>query len=91
MALSVALPQRELVAGDHVVEGQHAGEQAGQQQHIDNVAADPAEVGIGGVQQRVGVPGQGALGGLGDLVGTDRDDERPAGDRVEATDTSTAA
>ena len=82
----------ELVAGDHVVERQHAGEQARQQQDVDDVAADPAQGVVGGVQQHVGVTVEGALRDRGDLVGADRHDERPAGHwRRSAPMMSTAA
>ncbi|CQD06674.1 hypothetical protein BN970_01241 [Mycolicibacterium conceptionense] len=78
--------QRELIASDHVVEGQDAGEQTGQQQHVDDVAPQPAQVVVRGVQQHVGVTVEGTLGYLRDLVGADRHDEGPAGHCVEAAD-----
>ena len=76
----------ELVAGDHVVKRQHAGEQARQQQDVHHIPADPAERVVRGVEQHVGLAIERSLRNLGDLVWTDRHDERPAGHRIEGAD-----
>ena len=78
--------QHELVARDDVVKGQHAGEQAGEQQDVDDIAPEGPHGGTGGVQQHVAVTVEGLLRDAGDLVRTDRDDEGPHGDRVEGSD-----
>ena len=63
----------ELVACDDVVERQHTGEQARQQQHVHDVPADPAQDVVGGIEQHVRVTVQRALRNLGDLVGPKHD------------------
>ena len=72
-----------LVAGQHIVEGQHAGEEAGQQQDLDHRAGPGAEVVLGGGgDHAVRVTGRGVQHG----IGTPRLDNGPAGDGVEEAD-----